>query len=165
MSVRRRKAGLLGDSVTVTLDGDDVERDMRALHEMLEYNSPASRIERLRSHRELAAQADRMSARLKLLNGNADHALLATIASAETAALQLLVKQSEKKRSSKGGSSRETPEWHTKCVIHARRLMIEQGKAGHELSGICAKEFGMSDDAVRRVLIKAGLLKKKSRAK
>lgn len=165
MSVKRRR-GLLGDHVKVDLsdENEDVNETAAAIMGVLEYGSPAARIKRLRAHSELVDMADRMLERLRLLGGQADHALLATIASAETNALAMKVEQRRKKVSSKGGRQpRKTAvAWHQDLIRYAKTLPADRA-----LVGKCAKRFRRSDDSVLAVLKKAGIYippKRKTRA-
>lgn len=163
MSVKRRR-GSLGDHVTVDLSDENVNETAAAIVGILEYGSPAARIKRLRAHSELADMADGMLERLRLLGGQADHALLATIASAETNALALDVERRRKKVSSKGGRQpRKTAvAWHQELIKYAKTQPADRA-----LVGRCAKKFRRSDDRVLTVLKEAGIYipKRKTRAK
>ena len=112
MSIKRRRdrAGLLGDVVTVMLgDGATAQAEIDAVNELLQYNSPRSRIERLREYDDLVEIADRLMQRLEGLGGKSDYALDALIASAETMALYRRVEQRDKQRRSRGGQGRAQP--------------------------------------------------------
>lgn len=89
MTAKRVKhpAGLLGEHVSIELDGDP--GDFEAVKRLLESLAPASRIERLRVHPELVERANELSAWLRENGGRANPALLAAIAGAEAAAILL----------------------------------------------------------------------------
>lgn len=56
------------------------------------------------------------------------------------------------------------PAWHAEVVRYAQTLLAT-GRESHELTGMCARRYGKSDDATRTVLQSAGLVRKrKSRA-
>lgn len=57
----------------------------------------------------------------------------------------------------RGGAMRRPPTWHADAVKHAQTLLAT-GRETHELAGLCARKFRKSDDAVRRVLQKAGVV-------
>lgn len=90
MSVKRTRdpAGLLGDHVRIDLTNPQ-PGDTDVINELMEYNSPRRRIERLRRHAQLVSSADRLDRELIRLSGSADHRLHAEIASAEQQALYL----------------------------------------------------------------------------
>lgn len=168
MTSRRRSdpAGLLGDLVTVALDNDP--NGPRELFELLAENAPASRIDRLRRHPQLAPEADRLASRLG--NARATPELLVALASAELtaqyldAAPRLIRDRRRQAGNAKGGKNRPPPDWHSKAISHARALLAT-GSQRHELTAKVARKVAQSDDAVRRVLQDAGLVhKRKTRA-
>jgi len=56
------------------------------------------------------------------------------------------------------------PAWHSQAIRHAKTLLAA-GREVHELTGLCARKFGRSDDAVRAVLQSANLIpRRKNRA-
>lgn len=59
------------------------------------------------------------------------------------------------------GRSASTP-WHKDAIAHAK-VLSATGTASHELTSKCALKFNKSDDAVRRVLQKAGLVPRKKK--
>lgn len=54
--------------------------------------------------------------------------------------------------------------WHAECAARARKL-LEQGRSFHELAGILAAQFDVSDRQVRTVLQSEGVLKKRDNSK
>lgn len=90
MSVKRIKdpAGLLPNHVMVDLT-DPSPDDIQEAREMLEFGTPAARIDRLRRHGLLSMTADQLTGRLAELKGTMDARLKIQIVSAESRALYL----------------------------------------------------------------------------
>lgn len=88
MTVKRARdpAGLLPDYVEVKLDGSSESADLAAFREIMNANSPGSRIDQIASAPNMADEAAALRARLGP-NGFADDSLKLDIAAAEHRAL------------------------------------------------------------------------------
>lgn len=154
-------AGLLGDQVSVEIDG--APDDLRSTKKLIGVLSPASRIEALRRHPELIELADSLAARLVGPRKRADMHLMHDIAQAEYRALYLKAApaatvgnratQQRKRAGFSSGQERAAerkPTWdawqHRASALHAENPRRSK-------SDICAqvgREFGVTGRAVAK---------------
>lgn len=98
-----------------------------------------------------------------------DAAAMAALAEAErivaNAARAYLIEQGAKtvRGRSTGGKNKAAPEWHAKAIKHGRYL-LDNGKAAHEITSLCAQKVERTADVVRPILQAAGLIDSRKKA-
>lgn len=169
MSVKRvaDPAGIDADMVHVDLTGDFGEAERNAIMEIFDAGEAAPRIDRLRKFPSLASRVAWLDRRLA--EGREDRGFHERLRDAESLAYKLaarpaLVRDQRRQAGTRKPRKVTIPAWHADAIRHAKTLLAS-GRETHELTGLCARRFDMSTDAVRPVLQSAGLVqKRKNRA-